>query len=39
MKDGFKIVDVDAHLMEPEWVFEKFINDVERLQANQEEVG
>ena len=22
MKDGFKIVDVDAHLMEPDWVFE-----------------
>ena len=27
MKDGFKIVDVDAHLMEPDWVFERFIDE------------
>ncbi len=26
MRDGFKIVDVDAHLMEPEYVFEKYID-------------
>ncbi|MGO9452065.1 MAG: amidohydrolase family protein [Candidatus Binataceae bacterium] len=27
MKNGFKIVDVDTHLMEPEYVFEKYIDD------------
>jgi len=26
MKDGFKIVDVDTHLMEPDYVFEKYID-------------
>ncbi len=33
MKDGFKIVDVDAHLMEPDWVFEKFIDEKYKSQA------
>src|SRR6202161_156388 len=33
MKDGFKIVDVDAHLMEPEWVFEKFLHKKSRSRA------
>jgi len=33
MKDGYKIVDVDAHLMEPEWVFEKFIDEKYKSQA------
>jgi len=33
MKDGFKIVDVDAHQMEPESVFEKYIDDRYRSQA------
>ena len=27
MKDGFKIVDIDAHLMEPEWLWETYIED------------
>jgi uncharacterized protein len=26
MKDGFKIVDCDTHLMEPDYVFEKYID-------------
>jgi len=26
MKDGFKIVDTDTHLMEPDYVFEKYID-------------
>jgi len=25
MKDGFKVVDTDAHMMEPEWLWEKHI--------------
>jgi predicted TIM-barrel fold metal-dependent hydrolase len=33
MKDGFKIIDVDAHQMEPEYVFEKYIDDKYRSQA------
>src|SRR5580700_1924484 len=33
MKDGFKIVDVDAHLMEPEYVFEKYIDEKYKSQA------
>ena len=33
MKDGFKIVDVDAHLMEPDWVFERFIDEKYKSQA------
>jgi predicted TIM-barrel fold metal-dependent hydrolase len=33
MKDGFKIVDVDAHQMEPEQVFEKYIDEKYRSQA------
>jgi predicted TIM-barrel fold metal-dependent hydrolase len=33
MKDGFKIADVDAHQMEPEYVFEKYIDDKYRSQA------
>ena len=27
MKDGFKIVDVDTHMMEPEWLWERYIED------------
>ena len=27
MKDGFKIADVDTHLMEPDYVFERYIDD------------
>lgn len=27
MKDGFKIVDVDSHMMEPDWLWEKHIED------------
>jgi len=27
MRDGFKIVDTDTHLMEPEYVFEKYIDE------------
>ena len=25
MKDGYKIVDVDSHMMEPEWLWERHI--------------
>ena len=27
MKNGYKIVDADTHLMEPEYVFEKYIDE------------
>ena len=27
MKDGYKIVDVDSHMMEPEWLWERHIED------------
>ena len=27
MKDGFKIADIDTHLMEPDYVFEKYIDE------------
>ena len=27
MKDGFKIADVDTHLMEPDYVFERYIDE------------
>ena len=27
MKDGYKIVDVDSHMMEPEWLWERYIED------------
>ena len=27
MKDGFKIVDVDCHMMEPDWLWEKHMED------------
>ncbi|MGB6555521.1 MAG: amidohydrolase family protein, partial [Candidatus Binataceae bacterium] len=33
MKDGFKIVDADTHLMEPEFVFEKYIDARYKSQA------
>ena len=27
MKDGYKIVDVDSHMMEPDWLWERHIED------------
>ena len=27
MKNGFKIADIDTHLMEPDYVFEKYIDE------------
>jgi len=27
MKDGFKIADVDTHLMEPDYIFERYIDE------------
>lgn len=33
MRAGFKIVDVDAHLMEPEYVFEKYIDERYKSEA------
>ncbi len=33
MKDGFKIVDVDTHLMEPDYVFEKYIDERYKSEA------
>ena len=33
MRDGFKIVDTDAHMMEPEWLWERHMEDAYKLQA------
>ena len=33
MRDGFKIVDTDAHMMEPEWLWERHIEDAYKSQA------
>ena len=33
MKNGFKVVDTDTHLMEPDFVFEKFIDEKYKSQA------
>src|SRR5260370_7748031 len=33
MRDGCKIVDVDTHLMEPDYVFEKYIDERYKSQA------
>ena len=27
MKNGYKIVDVDSHMMEPEWLWERYIEE------------
>ena len=27
MRDGYKIVDMDCHMMEPEWLWERYIED------------
>jgi predicted TIM-barrel fold metal-dependent hydrolase len=33
MRDGLKIVDTDAHMMEPEWMWERYTEDVYKSQA------
>src|SRR5918996_3081139 len=33
MRDGFKIVDTDAHMMEPEWLWERHMEDAYQAQA------
>ncbi len=33
MRDGFKIVDTDSHLMEPEWLWERYMEDAYKSQA------
>lgn len=33
MRNGFKIVDTDTHLMEPDYVFEKYIDEAYKSQA------
>src|SRR2546428_3752232 len=33
MRDGFKIVDTDAHMMEPEWLWERYMEDAYKAQA------
>jgi predicted TIM-barrel fold metal-dependent hydrolase len=33
MRDGFKIVDTDAHMMEPEWLWERHMEDAYKAQA------
>jgi len=33
MRDGFKIVDTDAHMMEPEWMWERYTEDVYKSRA------
>ena len=33
MRNGFKIVDTDCHMMEPEWLWERYIEDHYKAQA------
>ncbi len=33
MRDGFKIVDTDSHMMEPEWLWERHMEDAYKSQA------
>jgi predicted TIM-barrel fold metal-dependent hydrolase len=33
MRDGLKIVDTDSHMMEPEWLWERYIEDGYKMQA------
>ena len=33
MREGFKIVDTDAHMMEPEWLWERHMEDAYKAQA------
>lgn len=33
MREGFKIVDTDAHMMEPEWLWERHMEDAYKSQA------
>ena len=33
MRNGFKIVDTDCHMMEPEWLWERYIEDGFKTQA------
>ena len=33
MRDGFKIVDADAHMMEPEWMWERYTEDAYKSRA------
>jgi predicted TIM-barrel fold metal-dependent hydrolase len=33
MRDGFKIADTDAHMMEPEWLWERHMEDAYKTQA------
>src|SRR5712671_3762509 len=33
MRDGFKIVDTDSHMMEPEWLWEHHMEDAYKAQA------
>jgi hypothetical protein len=33
MRDGFKIIDTDTHMMEPEWLWERYMEDAYKSQA------
>src|SRR6516162_3444567 len=33
MRDGFKIIDTDAHMMEPEWMWERYTEDAYKARA------
>lgn len=33
MRDGFKIIDTDAHMMEPEWMWERYTEDAYKSRA------
>ena len=33
MRDGFKIVDTDSHMMEPDWLWERHMEDAYKSQA------
>jgi uncharacterized protein len=33
MRDGFKIIDTDAHMMEPEWMWERYTEDTYKSRA------
>ena len=33
MRDGFKIVDTDSHMMEPDWLWERHMEDAYKAEA------
>ena len=37
MRDGFKIVDTDSHMMEPDWLWERHIEDATKIAGAENE--